>query len=208
MRSRTYEAVVLKTADVGEADRFCILYTRESGRVATRARGVRKPGSRIGGTLLPLAHVRVQIAAKEHPGVVQSVSEVSADDGLVSDYKTFSRAQQGIEVLLSLTEDDDPMPELFESLVAFIRACGITERNPVPAFIARTLALLGVLPLHDDDLRYARLSDAAKAVLQTAAGTADPGRVGGMQEPEVRAYLRAVLADTLPRPLRAEELQL
>lgn len=208
MRSRTYEAVVLKTADVGEADRFCVLFTREDGRLAARARGVRKPGSRMGGALLPLSHVRVQIAAREHPGTVESAAEASPDDMPVSDYKAFSRAQQGVEVLLSLTEDDDPMPELFDSLVLFLRACRATERNPVPAFVARTLSLLGVLPLHDDDHRYARLSDEAKAALRIAADAPDPGAVPGMQDAEVRAYIKAVLGDTLPRPLRAEELQL
>ena len=55
--SESVEAVVLKTYDVGEADRFCIVLTKERGRIAARARGVRKLTSKMGGSLLPLHHV-------------------------------------------------------------------------------------------------------------------------------------------------------
>ena len=53
-QSQTYEALILQSHDVGEADRFLILFTRERGRLAARARAVRKPKSKMGGSLLPL----------------------------------------------------------------------------------------------------------------------------------------------------------
>jgi DNA repair protein RecO (recombination protein O) len=208
MRSKTYDAVVLRAVDVGEADRFCVLFTREAGRLAARARGVRKPGSRMGGMLLPLSRVGVQIAAREHPGTIQSVHESGNIERPMSDFRAFSRAQQGVELLLALTEDGDPMPALFESLVLFLAACRRGERNPVPAFTVRLLHLLGILPLHDDDMRFARLPDPARDALRRAAETADPAAApDGIDEPEVAAFLRGVLAEVLPRPLRVEELR-
>lgn len=207
MRSRSYEAVVLRAVDVGEADRFCVLFTKEAGKLAARARGVRKPGSRKGGVLLPLSHVRVQVSGREEPGTIDSATEAS-EVRPPSDFRAFSRAQQGIELLLTLTEDNEPLPQLFTSLLLFLAACEHPDRNPVPAFVVRALHLLGVLPLHDDDPRFARLPDDAKAALRVAARSPNPLEAEGMGDAAVRQYVKMVLADTLPRPLKAEELHI
>jgi recombinational DNA repair protein (RecF pathway) len=56
--AQTFEAIVLKTYDVGEADRLCILFTRERGRVMARASGARRLKSRLGASLLPFHHLQ------------------------------------------------------------------------------------------------------------------------------------------------------
>ncbi|MBU1911666.1 recombination protein O N-terminal domain-containing protein, partial [Patescibacteria group bacterium] len=45
--SQTYNSIILKAYDVGEADRFLILFTREKGRMTARARAVRKLKSKL-----------------------------------------------------------------------------------------------------------------------------------------------------------------
>ena len=61
-RTRSVEAIILRTIDIGDADRFCILFTKEAGRKGARARGVRKTMSRLGGLLLPFRHLRIDLA--------------------------------------------------------------------------------------------------------------------------------------------------
>jgi len=52
MREVKSEAVVLSTMDVFDADRLYLLYTREFGKIRARAKGVRRPTSRLTGHLL------------------------------------------------------------------------------------------------------------------------------------------------------------
>lgn len=53
---KTYktEAIVLKHADIGEADRLLTLYTPNAGKIRAVARGARRTKSRLGGHVEPL----------------------------------------------------------------------------------------------------------------------------------------------------------
>jgi DNA repair protein RecO (recombination protein O) len=53
------EGVVLRTYQLGEADRIVVLMTKSHGKVRAVAKGVRKTGSRFGSRLEPLTHVQV-----------------------------------------------------------------------------------------------------------------------------------------------------
>ena len=63
-RSRIYQttAVVLRYRPLGETDRLINFYTKSLGRVTAVAKGVRRPGSRFGGTLEPLNLVQLSLA--------------------------------------------------------------------------------------------------------------------------------------------------
>lgn len=52
MRQFKTAAVILRTTDVFDADRSFLLFTREFGKLRARAKGVRRPTSRLGGHLL------------------------------------------------------------------------------------------------------------------------------------------------------------
>ena len=143
MRTLTLDALVLQTHNVGEADRFCILFTRESGKIAARARAVRKPGSRMGGTLLPLR--RIKATLKETPSGYFVVDASLLSMPQTGDLQPFLRAQQGIEILLLSLQDEEPLPELFDATVRFLDRCG-TEEEAVLPFTLRLLHVLGLLP--------------------------------------------------------------
>jgi DNA repair protein RecO (recombination protein O) len=61
-RSFRVEAVILRHADWGEADRLLTLYTRERGKVRAIAKGARKIRSRKAGHLEPFTRVTLQLA--------------------------------------------------------------------------------------------------------------------------------------------------
>jgi DNA repair protein RecO (recombination protein O) len=61
-RSFRVEAVVLRHADWGEADRMLTLYTRERGKVRAVAKGARRIKSRKAGHLEPFTRVTLQLA--------------------------------------------------------------------------------------------------------------------------------------------------
>lgn len=139
-----YDTLVLRTIDVGEADRFCILFTRERGRLAVRARGVRRPHSRMGSALLPLQRALVSVKELSGGGLVTAALPMAG--GIPSgDASAFFRAEYGIEILLALLHDEQPLPDLFDATAAFLEHSSDGD-HIVLAFVLRTLHILGFLP--------------------------------------------------------------
>src|SRR3989338_8561949 len=96
--SRLYDAIVLRSIDVGEADRFLILLTRQLGRVAALAAGARRPTSKLLG-ILPGRRLQVELIERPGSFLVTSLAPVEAGfDG--RNVVAFSRLQQGMELLL------------------------------------------------------------------------------------------------------------
>ncbi len=74
--SRLYvtDAIVLSRFDYGEADRILTLVSPELGKFKAIAKGIRKPTSRLGGSLEPLAELRLQLARGRTFDVVTQVA--------------------------------------------------------------------------------------------------------------------------------------
>ena len=162
-RSQELEAIVLQTHNVGEADRFCILLTRERGKIPARARGVRKPKSRMGGSLLALQRISVTV----HEGSAGfMITAASSTDNIQTTLAGFLQMQQVSEMLLSVLEDDHAIPEIFDLTVTFLDIC---KNNPSPRvlpFSIRLLHLLGVLPEDASHRIFAHMSDAERQYIR------------------------------------------
>ncbi|MGZ6340419.1 MAG: DNA repair protein RecO [Candidatus Limnocylindrales bacterium] len=76
MPSRLYvtDAIVLTRFDFGEADRVLTLITPGYGKLKAIAKGVRRQTSRLGGSLEPLAELRIALARGRTFDVVTQVS--------------------------------------------------------------------------------------------------------------------------------------
>jgi DNA repair protein RecO (recombination protein O) len=72
------DAIVLSRFDYGEADRIMTLFTPELGKIKAIAKGVRKPTSRLGGSVEPLAELRVALARGRTFDVVTQVQVIHA----------------------------------------------------------------------------------------------------------------------------------
>ena len=75
-RRYTTDAIVLSRFDLGEADRVLTLITPGIGKLKAIAKGIRKPTSRIGGSLEPFAELQVALARGRTFDVVTQVSGV------------------------------------------------------------------------------------------------------------------------------------
>src|SRR4026209_1348606 len=67
-------AIVLSRFALGEADRVMTLITRGHGKLKAIAKGIRRPTSRIGGSLEPFAELHVPLAPGRTSEVVPQVS--------------------------------------------------------------------------------------------------------------------------------------
>lgn len=173
---QTLDGIVLRTHNVGEADRLCIVLTKERGRIAARARAVRKLGSRMGSLLLPGRRVTLDVRVD---GKSVTIEAACLNGGIadLSDASSFAAAQQGIELLLLLTEDDEPLPEVFDLLFQFLHATAVDPARAMAPFQLRLFHLLGLLPSHVDDRRFAALDESDRAFVLSCARQADFGEL-------------------------------
>ena len=72
------EAIVLSRFDYGEADRILTLMTPSGGKIKAIAKGIRRPTSRIGGSVEPFAELRLALAHGRTFDVITQVSVVHA----------------------------------------------------------------------------------------------------------------------------------
>ena len=140
----TLEAIILNTYDVGEADRYCILFTKERGKIAARARSVRKLSSKMGGSLLPLQHVQLLLREGSAGFMISDVQRVSHLE--FADISAFLSAQQGMELLLNTLQDDEPMMDIFTLTLKFLEHCCEDAKQYVLPFTIQLLEMLGLLP--------------------------------------------------------------
>lgn len=195
------EAIVLRTYDVGEADRFCVLLTRERGRMTARAAGVRKPGSRIGGLVLPFRHLSVELREGGAGCFIRSVvvrSELPAH----ADMAAFTRVEQGCELLLALVSHEEPDPAVFDAFLSFLRS----SHSP-SSLLAFTFRLLGVLGFLPDELHLktmTRLFDETSAFIASAREGRETPELPETAQKELRKVRHLLLAEHLSAPLKAE----
>jgi len=106
-RSFRVEAVVLRHADWGEADRLLTLYTRERGKVRAIAKGARKIRSRKAGHLEPFTRVTLQLARGRDLLIVTQADTVDAYLPIHENLVKTSHAAYVVELLDRFTYEDD-----------------------------------------------------------------------------------------------------
>ena len=199
--SRTYEAIILASYDVGEADRFLILLTRERGRIAARAAGVRRPLSRLSG-LLPLT--RTSLDLREHGGSFLVTSVHSRSHRRTAEcMDDFLTGMQASDLLLSLLHDEEPAPAIFDALSAFLEQ---RKREPhhVTSFAFRLLFLLGVLSLETSSEPLASLAEEERRFVEESAR----GQLQKTSPPlkKLLPILRKLLEEHALRPLKSTDV--
>ncbi len=140
--------VVLRTHQLGEADRIITLLTRNHGRVRAVARGVRRTNSKFGARLEPMGLVDVQcFTGRSLDTVTQVESLFSFGADLATDYPRWTAAQAVCEAAERLTpEEHEPATAQFQLLVAGLRALSQREHDAgllLDAYLVRSLAIAG-----------------------------------------------------------------
>lgn len=208
-RSFTDEAIVLRSHNVGEADRFCVLLTRGSGRVMVRATGARKVQSRRGRGLLPMHRINVTWQQHSFGNAVTATECLEAHSDTWRDAARFSCAAQGIELLLTLTEDGLDMPDVYDLTAEFLRACGSTVPTvALRLYTLKLLKLLGYLPsAHSTPVplspAFIQLLDSLDSVCLT-----DNTVPGSELSVEIGRFLQGLLGSQLGVSLKSPEVRL
>lgn len=117
MRSYTFEGIILKRLNIGEADKLVTFFTKEKGKITLKVRGLRKINSKRAGSL-ELFNL-VKASAVRGRGLIDTLTEVQvlAHHG---DWKNFlgkiNLAYQLCEVIDKLLPDEEAHPQIFSLL--------------------------------------------------------------------------------------------
>lgn len=123
-RPRVYktEAIVLRTMDLGEADRVLTVLTPRLGKLRVIAKGVRRPRSRIGGGLQPFSDVQLVLAVGRTWDVVTSSSLEDPHLGLRNDLHSTAAAWYLVELVDRFVEGAADTHEPFRVLAQGLSA--------------------------------------------------------------------------------------
>lgn len=138
---------MLRTHQLGEADRIITLLTRAHGKVRAVAKGVRRTSSKFGGRLEPFQHIDIQFA--EGRGALEVVTQVEAlhSSKLGADYSRFTAAEVLVETADRLVaEERVPSLQQYRLLLGALLALEAGDR-PAPlivdSYLLRSLAVAG-----------------------------------------------------------------
>lgn len=141
-------AIVLSRFDLGEADRVLTLLTPEEGKLKAIAKGVRRPGSRIGGSVEPFAELELLLVRGRTFDVITQVSVREAWLFLRDGLDTAATAWYLGELAERAVEERAAAPPVYGLLR---RGCQLLDDGMAPERVARWYELhladaLGVRP--------------------------------------------------------------
>lgn len=146
---------MLRTQQLGDADRIVTLLTRHHGRVRAVAKGVRKTSSRYGARLEPFGYIDTQIYAGRNLDTVTQIESVkSYGIDFATDYSLWTNGQVLLETAEKLTPAErEPATQQFLLLLGALRALASRERPAalvIDAYLMRAISLEGWAPSFDE----------------------------------------------------------
>lgn len=147
-RTLRVEAVVLRHADWGEADRILGIYTREAGKLRAIVKGARKLQSRKAGHLEPFTRVQLMLARGRDLWIVTQAETVEAYLPLREDLQRIAQASYVVELLDRFTYEEGANHLMYSLLVDTLGRLAITDdlTLTVRYYELHLLDLLGFRP--------------------------------------------------------------
>jgi DNA repair protein RecO (recombination protein O) len=156
------DAIVLSRFDYGEADRILTLITPANGKIKAIAKGIRRPTSRIGGSVEPFAELKLVLAHGRTFDVLTQVSVVHPWLRLRDDLVSFGTASYLAELANGTLEERHAAESVY---ILLKRAYEILDSGMSPGRVARWFEMhladeLGVRPEVDRCVECGRLLEA------------------------------------------------
>ena len=146
--SRAYRdrGIVLRTHRLGETDRIVTLLLEGRGKVRAVAKGVRRPGSRIGARLEPFSHADLELHEGRSLDIVRQVESIDTNEPLRSDDRLHAAASVMVELVDAVATEGQREPALLLQLRAALAALVADPESAavfVDAFLLRAASVIG-----------------------------------------------------------------
>ena len=142
------EAVVIRSRNLGEADKIVTFYSREHGKVRAVARGARRPRNRLRAGAEVFTHGQYLLFANQGLDTISQCEIVSSHRQLREDLIKSASGAYVLELFDALTEEGEPRGDLFPFLLAVLKAlaAAVDAELVLRAAEVGLLARLGYLP--------------------------------------------------------------
>jgi len=146
------EGIILKRVNVGEADRIITFYTKNNGKIKAKARGVRKPLSKLAGSLELFNYDQLIFFQGKNIDRVTSAEVILSFKRIRGNLEKMSAAYLISELVDKLTEVKDKNYRLFNLLVdTFKELDGLVSSESqmtllLDTFKIQLVSLLGYSP--------------------------------------------------------------
>lgn len=146
--SRAYRdrGIVLRTHRLGETDRIVTFILEGRGKVRAVAKGVRRPGSRIGARLEPFSHVDLELHEGRSLDIVRQVESIDTNEALRRDDRLHAAASVMVELVDTVATEGQRDPALLLQLRAGLAALVADPESAavfVDAFLLRAASVVG-----------------------------------------------------------------
>lgn len=142
MAQYTNEVIVLGTKNRGDADKLLRFFSREAGKITAMAYGARRARSQVAGSLQLFNRLEVTLSAGERIETVRACRLIEHPGKVTEDLTAMAYASFVAELVLELSPDNEPQPEMFDELVFIIRA--FREHNPRIVALSAAFKLLAL----------------------------------------------------------------
>ncbi|TDS77605.1 DNA repair protein RecO [Amnibacterium kyonggiense] len=146
------EAVVLRTHQLGEADRIITMLGKHRGKIRAVAKGVRRTSSRFGSHVEPFMVVDLQCYEGRSLDVIQQAESLGTyGSAIAADYASFTAANVIVETADRLT--DEASPQQYLLLVGALRALARGDHGAsliLDSYLLRALSIAGWAPTFGD----------------------------------------------------------
>lgn len=148
MKTYRDEAIVLRSYDIGEADRVVTMLSRHHGKIRGVAKGVRKTKSRFGARVEPFSMIDVQMYKGKTLDTITQVETLNQyGRTIVTNYDAYTAASAMVEVADRLQEDDgEPDPQQYLLLHGALHAIATRAHAPdlvLGSYMLRSMAMAG-----------------------------------------------------------------
>jgi DNA repair protein RecO (recombination protein O) len=116
------EAIVLKSMNVGEADKILTIYTQTRGKLKVVAKGIRRTTSRLSGYVQRFTQARMLIAKGRNLDIITQSDPVKIFRHMSEDLNLFGYASYATELLDRLTEEHSENFPAYQLLVETFEA--------------------------------------------------------------------------------------
>jgi DNA repair protein RecO (recombination protein O) len=195
--------IILRTRPLTETSLIVHWITPELGRVATVAKGARRPKSPFAGKLdlFYTADFSFNRSRRSELHTLREVSLRDANHSLREDMRRLQLAAYAANFIEQATETETPLAEIFKLAQGFLD--GLKTHRPAPQYVfALELKLLDALGL-EPDRENSRLTPGAKKItgLLAQTGWKDAARLklSVLQEKEISQWLHDFLIFHLGR---------
>lgn len=144
MRFYRCEGIIIRSKDIGEADKLLTIFTRQFGKIKVVAKGARKFRSRFGSSTEPFTHCDLLIYGdeKRELHIISGHRIISSNRKIREEMGKFLFGLRIAEILDFLSPEREENFEAFSIFREAVEALDKTDINPFNIFASASLKLL------------------------------------------------------------------